>query len=144
MGNFYRHLAIFSGHTVPRPSQDVFLLPLVPWIEQGGSILLAKFLYYLYYGITSLVIRSELLLMDLTNQVRISRPRYFAKCLQSKAAFLFDWHHTDALVTTSLFLRESLNNSKLLLLYLESKEGTEIYWAKYGRGHKVSNNRLFD
>ena len=28
-----------------RPSQDVFLLPLIPWIEQRGSILLVTLLY---------------------------------------------------------------------------------------------------
>ena len=28
------------------PSQDVFQLPLIPWIEQGGSILLVILLYY--------------------------------------------------------------------------------------------------
>ena len=35
-----------------RPAQDVFLLPLVPWLEQGGSLLLVILLYDLGYGRT--------------------------------------------------------------------------------------------
>ena len=37
-----------------RPSQDVFLLPLLPWIEQGSSILVVTLLYDLCDGLTIL------------------------------------------------------------------------------------------
>ena len=43
-------LIIALNLLLTRPSQDVFLLP---WIEQGGSILLVTFLYNLCDGLTN-------------------------------------------------------------------------------------------
>ena len=39
--------SILTYFVFARPSQDVFLLPHIPWIEQGGSILLVSLLYNL-------------------------------------------------------------------------------------------------
>ena len=41
-----------TSKLLARSSQDVFLLPLIPWIEQGGSILLVTLLYDLCDGLT--------------------------------------------------------------------------------------------
>ena len=37
-----------------RSLQDVFLLPHIPWIEQGGSLLLVTLLYDLFDALTIL------------------------------------------------------------------------------------------
>ena len=45
-------LAVFC--LLAKPSQEVFLLPHIPWIEQGGSILLVTLLYRLFDDLTIL------------------------------------------------------------------------------------------
>ena len=54
---FYLHKIIFSftflwchKSFLDRPSHDVFLLPHIPWVGHGGSILLVTLLYHLCCG----------------------------------------------------------------------------------------------
>ena len=51
----FRSKSLIEPHELfllARPSQDVFLLPLIPWIEQGGSLLRVTLMYDLCDGLT--------------------------------------------------------------------------------------------